>query len=352
MVKIPIPNLNYSHQITTQKRKKKIRLIAKHNKRGNKCINQINQKKSQFQKAPPNFIESSQSLAKEINCFYQIENKTVLTKYSREIMQLYNNFQEVKVLLPYVSRNKSISLFDRENLLKTVDSCIASYQGEEETFFLTSAIIDKYVNKISISNITKSSFHLIGLTAFFIASKMEDIVPLCLSQIQSIIGKNQFSADDIVDKEIDILTALDFDLDYISVYDIIKTYFCDFIVKCKEENMTNDINEIFSSVFFSSVLFAKICESDEFLKSTPITIKAISCIILGYDYEKSKDVLRFQSKGNIFFQSWFDMLIKQSGVYKESIQYVYNYLKALFHNMTGYHERRRNKKRLTYNKSK
>lgn len=336
--------INSDKSIIMPKSQKKLRLIAKHSKRSIKLFS--TKGLMQTSNAAAQLIDSRINRQGQISCFYHIENKILMTKYSKEILRLHNNFQEVRVALPKVFCTKSVCLFDREIILKQVDKYMTIHQCEEETFFLTSSIIDKFLNNVTISKLTKRDFNLIGLTAFFIASKMEDMYPLCLVHIQSNIGKNEFSASEIIEKELEILNEIDFDLDYVSVYEVIRTYFCDFVVQLKETDMLNDLNEVFPSVYFSSVLFAKICETDEYLKSTPIQIKAICCIILSHDYELSKNEFQITDKRIKCFKGWFGMLIKQSGTSRESIQYVYNYLKILFHNISGTFERRSKKNRL------
>ena len=51
--------------------------------------------------------------------------------------------------------------------------------------------------KTSKVSFTENDLHLIGLTSIFIASKSEDIYPICLSDIYSKAGHRKFKIDEI-----------------------------------------------------------------------------------------------------------------------------------------------------------
>jgi cyclin A len=62
--------------------------------------------------------------------------------------------------------------------------------------------------------------HLIGVTAMFSAAKYEEIHPLKLGIIYDKIARKKFKKTEILDKESDIVKALNFQLESPSVYDI------------------------------------------------------------------------------------------------------------------------------------
>ena len=79
--------------------------------------------------------------------------------------------------------------------------------------------MDGYLRKCNRSLEVKD-LHLVGVTSMFSAAKYEEIHPLKLGTIYDKIARKKFSKTDILDKESDIVGALDFKLETPSIYDI------------------------------------------------------------------------------------------------------------------------------------
>ena len=75
-------------------------------------------------------------------------------------------------------------------------------------------LMDRYISKYPTKN---SEFQLIGISSYLIASKYEDIYPPYLDDLSQICNYI-YSNDDIIKKEYEILSGLNFDILYNSSY--------------------------------------------------------------------------------------------------------------------------------------
>lgn len=99
----------------------------------------------------------------------------------------------------------------RENLIDWVLEVIDQFRISNETFYnfinILDSVLINYSNKLSIDEI-----QLIGIVTLFIASKSEDLNPFFISNITNQICHNKFNPNEIIEKELQILTQLDFEL--------------------------------------------------------------------------------------------------------------------------------------------
>lgn len=73
----------------------------------------------------------------------------------------------------------------------------------------------------------------------YMASKMEDIIPLHMVHIKTKIGHDKFTKSEIIMMERDILKVLNWDIILITIYDVVKTFLSDFYVN--NRNMINTL---------------------------------------------------------------------------------------------------------------
>ena len=85
---------------------------------------------------------------------------------------------------------------------------------KDDTIFMAMNLMDRYISKYPTKN---SEFQLIGISSYLIASKYEDIYPPYLDELSQICNYI-YSNDDIIKKEYDILSGLNFDILYNSSY--------------------------------------------------------------------------------------------------------------------------------------
>ena len=85
---------------------------------------------------------------------------------------------------------------------------------KDDTIFMAMNLMDRYISKYPTKN---SEFQLIGISSYLIASKYEDIYPPYLDELSQICNYI-YSNDDIIKKEYEILSGLNFDILYNSSY--------------------------------------------------------------------------------------------------------------------------------------
>lgn len=95
------------------------------------------------------------------------------------------------------------------------------FRISEQALYLSVQIIDKILQKIPVA---KHRFQLLGITALFIASKYEDIYPPALSDF-SFVCADAYSDKDILLMEANILKEIDFNLIFVSPYNLLEAYF-------------------------------------------------------------------------------------------------------------------------------
>ena len=76
---------------------------------------------------------------------------------------------------------------------------------------------------------------LTGIVSMFIASKTTDYIPLNLELVKTGISHDRHSTEEIIEKEREILKTLDFDVDFFTVYDVIKSFQAYFVCNHNDE---------------------------------------------------------------------------------------------------------------------
>ena len=84
----------------------------------------------------------------------------------------------------------------------------------DDTIFMAMNILDRYISKYKVEN---SEFQLVAISSYLIASKYEDIYPPYIDELSQICNFI-YTNDDIIRKEYEILSGLNFDILYNSSY--------------------------------------------------------------------------------------------------------------------------------------
>ena len=82
----------------------------------------------------------------------------------------------------------------------------------DDTLFMAMNILDRYISEYKVEN---SEFQLVAISSYLIASKYEDIYPPYIDELSLICN---YTSDDIIRKEYEILSRLNFDILYNSSY--------------------------------------------------------------------------------------------------------------------------------------
>lgn len=86
---------------------------------------------------------------------------------------------------------------------------LSSFNCGLNTFFVAIDIMDGFLEKCA-RRIDAKDIHLIGVTAMLVASKLEEIIPFKVTTVVEKMTHNKLRARDIVDCELEILSALGF----------------------------------------------------------------------------------------------------------------------------------------------
>lgn len=152
----------------------------------------------------------------------------------------------------------------------------ANWKLKDETLFTTMNILDRYISKYKSE---KTDYQLVALSSYLIATKYEDIYPPNAKKL-SFICKNKYSYNDIIQKEYDILVALNFDILYNSSYK-----FLTFLHSIADKNN--------STLFYLSQFILEISiENFEILEFSP-SLRALAALVL------SKKLLKIHKSWNL-----------------------------------------------------
>ena len=110
----------------------------------------------------------------------------------------------------YMKRQKEINDKMRSILVDWIIDVHFKFGFTDETLFMTISIIDRY---LSVTQITRSNFQLLGITALMIACKHEEID---LPKIDDFIyiTDNAYVKDEVIKMENDVLSKLNFEFLY------------------------------------------------------------------------------------------------------------------------------------------
>ena len=218
-------------------------------------------------------------------------------------------------------RRHHISSNSRTKMVSWMMEIFASYASEPLTFFLAVEIMDNYLQKTN-KIFNENDIHLIGMVCMYMASKMEDIIPLHMVHIKTKIGHDKFSQQEIIMLERDILKVLDWDILLITTYDVVKTFLSDFYVNNRDmiNNLKMDI--ICYDLEIISIFLSKlVCLHESFFRYNKC-IKAISIIIAAFDILRSN--YKMSKEAENFLRQWLLFLVRESKFPVDNVTKVYN----------------------------
>ena len=260
-----------------------------------------------------------------------IINMNPITEYMVKLYgpELYITTVELDSIKREVSflKKHHIRSSSRTRMVNWMMEIFASYSSEPLSFFLAVEIMDNYLQKTNkIYN--ENDIHLIGMVSIYMASKMEDIIPLHMVHIKTKIGHDKFTQEEIIMMERDILTILDWDILLITSYDSIKTFLSDFYVN--NRNMINNLKMdiICYDLEIISIFLSKlVCLHEAFFKYNKC-IKAISIIIAAFDILRSN--YKMSKEAENFLRQWLLFLVKESKFPVDHVTRVYNKICAFY----------------------
>ena len=180
--------------------------------------------------------------------------------------------------------------------------------------------------------LTDNDIHLIGLASIYLSSKLIDDKPLTLSQVSNDIGKEQFSNDDITNKELEISLIINYDFFTVGVYDYLMILFCNLIIGHYKKINELKGKKLVNKYMDFCVILSKLILYNEKLLSYKTSIICLAILSFGFDMLN----LREKKKKNIdmrhFLGHWIGYIIREVDVFSYDINNVYNEILKLYKN--------------------
>jgi hypothetical protein len=218
-------------------------------------------------------------------------------------------------------KKHNINSSSRTKMVSWMMEIFASYASEPLSFFLAVEIMDNYLQKAQ-KKFNENDIHLIGMVSMYMASKMEDIIPLHMVHIKTKIGHDKFTQNEIIMMERDILKVLNWDIILITIYDVVKTFLSDFYVNNRNMINTLKLDTICYDLEIISIFLCKlVCLHEAFFKYNKC-IKGISVIIAAFDILRSN--YKMSKEAENFLRQWLLFLVKESKFPVENVTKVYN----------------------------
>jgi hypothetical protein len=123
-------------------------------------------------------------------------------------------------LRAYLSQRQTLQIVSPSYRTKMMDwglQVLSAFQrSTSKTFFMFASLMDKYcetrAQQMRVREVSLSEFHLLGLTAIFMSSKIEDPRPILLDEILTHAGFGAFTRPMVLNTEVEILKTLSFRL--------------------------------------------------------------------------------------------------------------------------------------------
>jgi cyclin B len=119
------------------------------------------------------------------------ENVIIIRNYGSEIYNYMRSIEYIEIQSNLFDRHK-INPEIRTKMVDWMVEVLSVYKCEQETFFLAVYIMDSYIFKTNVV-LTTDDVHILGLTAMFVASKFEDVIPIRMNSLVSKIGHDLFN---------------------------------------------------------------------------------------------------------------------------------------------------------------
>ena len=238
------------------------------------------------------------------------ENQMLIHNYGPELYECSKDMELKAAIGPKFLSKHKLDPCVRTKMVDWMIEVLYAYNSDAPTFFLAVHLLDFYIARCK-SAVNNNDVHLIGVTCLYLASKMEDIIPLRMSHVKSKIGHNKFTEKEIKKCEKSVLETIDFDIITTSTYDFVKTFIFDFCHNNRDSiktlNMKRHIDSFDSICIFLSKMM---CHSEEF-SSCNYSLKAIASIIAAFDILRSNSK-NLKKEAESFMRDWVSSTIFNS----------------------------------------
>lgn len=263
------------------------------------------------------------------------DNDTKLIQFYGPQIYAYSLELDVNFSHDFI-RKHSFNSIMRIKMIDWMMQIFNSYNSEPSSFFCAVHYFDNFISK-SRKNIYDEDIHLIGICCIFLASKMEDIIPLHLDQVCEKIAHNKFKPRVISFKERDILSTFNWDLVIVTSYNFIRTFIYDFYINNLKRIEKLNMKYYTSLLEYICIYLAKMVCLDEKYCIYPYSLKAICIIVASFDIlcANSKKI---SEEIEDFLKQWIIFLIKSSSYTLNIIKELYRKIIESYQNVNSFNE--------------
>jgi hypothetical protein len=195
--------------------------------------------------------------------YIERENEVLIHNYGPDLYEYSKELETLPFSTDILKRHK-IDTNTRTKMVDWMIEVLYAYNSDQPTMFLAVHIMDLFLTK-SKTLLSNNDIHLIGIVSLYIASKMEDIIPLRMSHVKVKIGHNKFSEKELKRMERLILETINFDIITTSTFDFVKTFIFDFCHNNREYINSFNMHKVIDSLDSTAIYLSKlISHSDEF----------------------------------------------------------------------------------------
>ena len=277
--------------------------------------------------------------SKTLNVYHkQTESANIIKQYGRELLSILK-IQDQFLPFNYLSKQPFLSSSNRMKLLINIFKLLKEYHNTNtRIYFLTVYIIDTYIYRNELT-ICQDEIDLIMICSLCLASKMEDTITMNYSLIENVVHEGKYTKQDIICKEKEIVSVLDFELLVTTSFDYIDAFLYDFEVN-NEEFVMSCMKKDFQLFKGICMFLCKLATlSEEFSTCYQETI-AICVLAVGYDLFRNINIQEEKNydKVNLFLHEWINFILNQSTINKSHLKYFYDKLVQMYemNSMRGY----------------
>lgn len=150
------------------------------------------------------------------------QNSNSMKEYGRDIEDYLKELERKTVSEDCLSRHE-ITPSLRAKMVDWMVEVMTNFKCKDQTFFMGVNLMDRYLKNKEEKKLV-SELHIIGVTAMFVASKYEDILPLRMQTVHEKIAHGKLSPESICGYEQDMLKTLNFFLQTPTAYEFLKRY--------------------------------------------------------------------------------------------------------------------------------
>jgi hypothetical protein len=203
------------------------------------------------------------------------------TQYNRSYQKSQALFRKIPDLSNTLVSTRVMPL-QRTKMVNWLIEVVANYPEycDAYTFFRTVVLIDLFCKSPREEPLENRDVCLIGITALFIASKYEDVHSIPIEEVHATIGHAEYSVDAILEKESEILQALNFMISHPIPIDLYHA-----LLNACQNSLFEEYRE--QLLFFGTLLLVMAAHEVKF-NNYPGDVLAISVLIFVLRYVEFK----------------------------------------------------------------